>query len=89
MSNNVVSIETADEVGTLLNKEEVINSLIAIGVNQIYRSYDDSQKELYNQFLNAKLSFIAPCWSALNDQVKIDVLSAHEEEFINFVTRGA
>ena len=89
MSNNVVPIDSQNcEEQTLLEKEQVTTRLVSIGVNQVYRSYDGEQKEIYNSFINSELSFIAPCWNHLNDQVKVDVITAHNEEFLKFISSG-
>ena len=87
MSSNVVPLESTEEGREpLLSKEVVVAKLMSAGINQIYRSYDEEQKRIYRQFVESELSFIAPCWNDLNDHVKIEVITAHQEEFLRFVS---
>jgi len=86
MSNNVVPLESTGEYKEpLLDESIVVSKLMSAGVNQIHRSYDEEQKKVYRQFVESRLSFIAPCWSDLNDGVKIEVITAHAEDFLRFV----
>lgn len=95
MSNNVVPLESTEKepvrndgtvVSNFLSEDVVVAKLMSAGVNQIYRSYDEEQKTVYKRFIESDLSFIAPCWNDLNDHVKIEVITAHQEEFLRFVS---
>ena len=65
----------------VMTKEEVLNMLVAIGVNSCSRSYEASHKELRVSFLNMSLKDIAPTWDHLDDGIKVAVVSAHSDEF--------
>ena len=65
----------------VMTKEEVLNMLVAIGVNSCNRSYEASHKELRESFLNMSLKDIAPTWDHLDDPIKVSVVSAHADEF--------
>jgi hypothetical protein len=82
MSNNVEAphLEVVEEEPSL-TKDEVINVLIAIGVNTCNRSYDTEHKGLKNSFLEMPLSDIAKSWDHLEDAVKISIINSHAEEF--------
>jgi hypothetical protein len=71
-----------------LTKDEILNYLIAIGVNACNRSYDAAQKEMRKGFLTMPLKEIAPTWDHLEDQVKIAVITEHVEEFKAWVNGG-
>ena len=86
MSSNVVPLESTEAEVPLLDEEVVVAKLMSAGVNQIHRSYDEEQKRVYRQFVESSLSFIAPCWNDLNDHVKIEIISTHQEEFLRFVS---
>ena len=75
-----VPLEIVEEV-EVMSKEEVLNFLIAIGVNTCNRSYDTDHKELKSSFLEMSLKDIAPTWDNLDDAVRIAVLNAHLDEF--------
>ena len=64
-----------------MSKEEVMNYLIAIGVNNCHRGYDNNLKELRDSFLNMSLKDIAPTWDHLDDSIKVSVVNAHADEF--------
>jgi hypothetical protein len=82
-----VPLEIVEEE-EVMSKEEVLNFLIAIGVNTCNRSYDLEQKELKSSFLEMSLKNIAPTWDKLDDAVKIAVLDAHIDEFKVWVNGG-
>ena len=94
MSNNVVPLESTEkesvrddgtDASDFLSEDVVIAKLMSAGVNQIYRAYDEEQKAVYRRFVESDLSFIAPCWNDVNDHVKIEIITAHQEEFFRFV----
>jgi hypothetical protein len=66
-------------------KEEVLNFLVAVGVNTCNRSYDATHKQMRDSFLEMPLRDIAPTWDALEDNVKVSVINAHQEEFKSWV----
>ncbi len=87
MSNNVEAphLEVVEEEPSL-TKDEVINILIAIGVNTCNRSYDTVHKDLKNSFLEMSLKEISKSWDHLEDAVKISIINNHAEEFKAWVS---
>ena len=79
-----VPLEVVEEE-EVLSKEEVLNFLVAIGVNTCNRSYDHTHKQMKDSFLEMPLKEIAPTWDLLEDAVKISVINAHSEEFKRWV----
>jgi len=86
MSNIVEkpSLEVVKEEESM-TKEEVLNCLIAIGVNSCNRSYEASHKDLKESFLNMALKDIALTWNHLDDTIKIQVITAHSNEFREWI----
>jgi len=89
MSSNVESphLEVVESEPSL-TKDEVLNMLIAIGVNTCNRSYDQDQKDLKTSFLEMPLGDIAKSWDHLEDAVKISVVDIHAEEFKAWINGG-
>ena len=56
---NSVPLEVVGEE-EVMNKEEVLNYLVAIGVNTCNRSYDTVHKQMKESFLAMPLNEIAP-----------------------------
>ena len=81
---NSVPLEIVEEEETL-NKEEVLNYLIAIGVNTCNRSYDTVHKQMKESFLAMPLKEIASSWDHLDDAVKISIIDSHVDEFKSWV----
>ena len=71
-----------------MRKEDVLNFLIAIGVNTCNRSYDTAHKEMKDNFLAMSLKEIAPTWEHLDDNVKISIITIHADEFKVWVNNG-
>jgi hypothetical protein len=78
----IVQEEPQEEV---MNEEEVLNYLTAVGVNASHRQYDDTAKKMYQAYLELPLPTLANAWEHLNDQVKIAILNAHLEDFKRWV----
>ena len=78
-----VQLEVVQE--DVMSKEEVEYSLIAIGVNTCFRSYDNRHKELVAAFMEMPLSEISKSWDYLDQNVKIGVLDKHSEEFKRWI----
>ena len=72
----------------VMSKEDVLNFLIATGVNSCNRSYDNVHKEIRNSFINMNLKEIAPTWDHLDDTVRVAVINAHLDEFKAWVNNG-
>ena len=89
MSNNVEAthLEVVED-DPVMSKEQVINMLVAIGVNSCNRSYDNTHKELRQSFIEMPLSEIADVWDHLEDAVKVSVINQHSDEFKAWVTGG-
>ena len=89
MSSNVESphLEVVEEEPSL-TKAEVLNMLIAIGVNTCNRSYDNAHKDLKASFLEMPLKDIAKSWDHLEDAVKISIVSSHAEDFKAWINKG-
>ena len=77
---NSVPLEVVEEEEAM-DKESVLNYLIAIGVNTCNRSYDASHKQMKEYFLAMPLKEIAPSWDYLDDAIKISVINDHIDEF--------
>ncbi len=63
------------------SKEDVLNFLIASGVNACSRAYGQEHKDMRDAFISMDLKSIAPTWNHLDDNVKIAVINAHYEDF--------
>jgi hypothetical protein len=81
---NSVPLEIVEEE-EIMNKEDVLNYLIAIGVNTCNRSYDTAHKQMKESFLAMPLKEIAPSWDYLDDAVKISIINNHIDEFKSWV----
>ena len=68
-----------------MNKEDVLNYLVAIGVNTCNRSYDNTHKEMKDSFLAMPLKEIAPSWDYLDDAVKISIVNTHSDAFKSWI----
>jgi hypothetical protein len=86
-ADTAASLEVVQEE-EVVSKEEVLNFLVAIGVNTCNRSYENHHKEMKNKFLEMDLKEIAPCWDHLDDSVKICVITQHSDEFKSWVNGG-
>ena len=83
--NPALEVVPEEEV---MSKEDVLNFLIATGVNNCNRSYENPHKEMRNLFINMSLSEIPPTWDHLDDAVKVAVINAHIDEFKTWVSNG-
>jgi|7_EtaG_2_1085326.scaffolds.fasta_scaffold00324_7 hypothetical protein len=75
----VVASEEAE--AERMSDSELLNNLIAMGVNSCTRSYDATQKRLKETFVEMELCKIAPTWDLLNNEIKIEVVNTHSDEF--------
>tara|TARA_R110002020_G_scaffold50716_7_gene143233 strand:+ start:21627 stop:21899 length:273 start_codon:yes stop_codon:yes gene_type:complete len=66
--------------------ERIKNRLISIGLNSVISSYSSEEKQVAEDFLQLKLSDVAPCWSFLSPTVKIRLIDLHEEEFLTWLS---
>ena len=83
--NPTLEVVPEEEV---MSKENVLNFLIATGVNNCNRSCENPHKEMRNLFINMPLSEIAPTLDHLDDAVKVAVINAHIDEFKTWVNNG-
>lgn len=82
----VVPEEVQEDV---VNEEEVINYLTAVGVNASHRQYDDIAKKMYQAYIDLPLSTLVKTWEHLNDQVKIGIINMHLDEFKRWIKESS
>ena len=78
---SVNETEPSTEEESLLSTDEVLNRLIALGVNHSHRGYNQNQVALCEQFYSCDLSIIALSWDMLEDGVKVKIINKHSDEF--------
>lgn len=83
--NPTLEVVPEEEV---MSKEDVINFLIATGVNNCNRSYENVHKEMRSSFISMPLKEIAPTWDHLDDAVRVAVINAHIDEFKAWINNG-
>ena len=86
MSPTDAALELVEE--TSLSEEDILNYLVAMGVNSSYRKYDPEGKEMYSSYLNLPLKTISKSWERLDSQVKLAVIDANQELFLNWINGG-
>lgn len=79
MSVNETDAHSEEEA--LLSTEEILNRLVALGVNNSHRGYNQEQVALCEQFYSCELSTIARSWDLLEDGVKVKIVNKHSDEF--------
>ena len=85
IENPCLEVVPEEEV---MSKEDVLNFLIATGVNNCNRSYENVHKEMRMSFINMDLKEIAPTWDHLDDAVKVAVINSHIDEFRAWINNG-
>ena len=78
--SNVIDLDAADGKPRM-TREEVINYLVASGVNGLYNSYNNEDKIYIKSFYELPIADIAPMWDILSDAVKLGILTEHMSEF--------
>ncbi len=70
-----------------LSKEEVYNSLISIGVNNVNSSYSyrNEYRELVDSFLSLPLSELRGKWKYLDNNVKLKIIDKNEELIFSLI----
>lgn len=86
LDNQETSIEQVD--ASPMIEEELINIMIAFGVNSLIRRYDPESKDMYHSYLNLPLHFIAGSWDHLDDNVKIAIINSNIDSFKEWVAGG-
>jgi len=76
--SNLVEVVAEEEV---ISTDEILNRLVALGVNHSHRSYGNEHKELCDAYFSCNLSTIANSWDMLEDAVKVKVVDKHSDEF--------
>lgn len=76
--SNLVEVVAEEEV---ISTDEILNRLVALGVNHSHRSYGDENKKLCAAYFALNLSTIANSWDMLEDVVKVKVVDEHSDEF--------
>lgn len=71
----------SQEEEVLYSTDEILNRLVALGVNNSHRGYNKEHADLCEQFFSCELSTIARSWDMLEDTVKVKVVNNHSDEF--------
>lgn len=79
MQTEATNLELIEEEA--ISEKEVVNYLVAIGVNSSRRSYDGDGKTMYEAYVNLPLSSIVDSWDHLDQNVKLAILDIRSEQF--------
>ena len=71
-----------------MKEEDLINIMVAFGVNSLIRRYDSESQDMYHSYLNLPLHFISGSWDHLDDHVKIAVVNSNIDSFSEWVAGG-
>lgn len=72
-----------------IDESELINIMVAFGVNGLYRRYDQDAKDLYNSYLKLPLHAIVGSWDHLDDHVKISVIQNNYDSLKAWISGGS
>ena len=86
MQSETTKLELIEE--ETLSEQDVLNYLIAVGVNSSRRSYDGEGKTMYESFINLPLHSIIDTWDNLDQNVKLSVIEAHIDSFKRWVVES-
>lgn len=87
MEAEVTNLELIEEQS--ISEQDVINYLVAVGVNNSRRSYDGESKTMYESYIGLPLSSIIKTWDLLDQNVKLAVVEAHIDEFKAWIEEGS
>ena len=65
--------------------EEIKGFLLAVGLTSATRSYDSRIKQYKDMFVKLPLKEVAPVWDNVDDQIRIDIVKAHNAEFKEWI----
>lgn len=87
MQSEATNLELIEEES--ISEQEVLNYLVAVGVNSSRRSYDGEGKAMYESFVSLPLSSIMDTWDRLDQNVRLSVIEAHIDDFKKWVKENS
>ena len=79
------AVNSPEEEVVTMSKDELVDRLIATGVNGVSSSYGHEDKEIYTGFLALPMKEVASLWPFLNERVQIALLKEHHEVFMTWI----
>lgn len=67
------------------DRRDIINKIIACGVNSLSESYGENDKELMRRFISQHFEDIIPCWGMLTEKVQFSIFKLHIDSFKAFM----
>lgn len=67
-----------------MTKEEIFNQLITVAINGLAQS-PHRDTGVLKGFCSLPISDLADFWTAFSDQTKLQIINAHQEEFLAWV----
>ena len=83
-------LELVDNVETASEREELLNRIIAEGLNSLNTSGPD--KELLDAFVSQSFDRVLPCWDHLSESIRFYIFKVYINDFKKFMesqTRGS